>query len=46
MSSMSHNLTDDDLKTIADKAHGFVGADLAAVCKEGDSQLSNLVSVC
>ncbi|ELU08202.1 hypothetical protein CAPTEDRAFT_173267 [Capitella teleta] len=33
--STTHMLTKDLIQTIADKAHGFVGADLAAVCKEG-----------
>lgn len=27
-------LTQEDINTIASKAHGYVGADLAAVCRE------------
>ena len=33
----THSLSPADIKGIADEAHGFVGADLAAVCKEGRS---------
>lgn len=29
-----NTLTPDDIYTIASKAHGYVGADLAAVCRE------------
>ncbi|XP_071787469.1 ATPase family gene 2 protein homolog A-like [Asterias amurensis] len=29
-----HTLTERDIVTVADTAHGYVGADLAAVCKE------------
>ena len=35
LKSIKHTLTHDDVKHIADAAHGYVGADLAAVCKEG-----------
>ena len=35
LSSVDHNLSLDDIVSIATKAHGFVGADLSAVCKEG-----------
>ncbi|XP_002737071.1 ATPase family gene 2 protein homolog A-like [Saccoglossus kowalevskii] len=31
---MPHDLTDLDIDSIAESAHGYVGADLAAVCKE------------
>ncbi|XP_038062982.1 ATPase family protein 2 homolog [Patiria miniata] len=31
---MPHTLTDTDIVGVADMAHGYVGADLAAVCKE------------
>lgn len=34
MSSVNHNLTDDFIKSISDKSHGYVGADLSAVVKE------------
>ncbi|KAI8484995.1 spermatogenesis associated protein 5 [Branchiostoma belcheri] len=33
---MPHDLSPDDIASIADSAHGYVGADLTAVCKEGD----------
>jgi SpoVK/Ycf46/Vps4 family AAA+-type ATPase len=29
-----HSLTDGDLSSISARAHGFVGADIAAVCRE------------
>ncbi|XP_067250927.1 ATPase family gene 2 protein homolog A isoform X1 [Chanodichthys erythropterus] len=32
--SMPCDVTDDELQELADAAHGYVGADLAAVCKE------------
>ncbi|XP_078602105.1 ATPase family gene 2 protein homolog A-like [Branchiostoma floridae x Branchiostoma japonicum] len=31
---MPHNLSPEDITRIADSAHGYVGADLTAVCKE------------
>ena len=34
MSSERHSLTDEDIKTIASKTHGYVGADLSALCRE------------
>ncbi|XP_064608253.1 ATPase family gene 2 protein homolog A-like [Liolophura sinensis] len=30
-----NSLSDADIKSLSERAHGFVGADLAAVCKEG-----------
>eukprot|EP00058_Branchiostoma_floridae_P026208 XP_002611698.1 hypothetical protein BRAFLDRAFT_117082 [Branchiostoma floridae] len=35
MRKMPHNLSPEDITRIADSAHGYVGADLTAVCKEG-----------
>ncbi|KAK2829126.1 hypothetical protein Q7C36_017116 [Tachysurus vachellii] len=32
--SVPHNITAEELQELADVAHGYVGADLAAVCKE------------
>ncbi|XP_027027515.2 ATPase family protein 2 homolog isoform X1 [Tachysurus fulvidraco] len=32
--SVPHNITAEELQELADAAHGYVGADLAAVCKE------------
>ncbi|GAA6080691.1 ATPase family protein 2 homolog isoform X1, partial [Tachysurus ichikawai] len=32
--SVPHNITSEELQELADAAHGYVGADLAAVCKE------------
>lgn len=32
LSSVSHSLSENDLKAVAQAAHGFVGADLAALC--------------
>ena len=34
LSKFSHNLTFEDMQEIAEKCHGYVGADLLAVCKE------------
>ncbi|CCF56024.1 hypothetical protein KAFR_0A05890 [Kazachstania africana CBS 2517] len=34
MSSERHSLTEDNIKTIASKTHGYVGADLSALCRE------------
>lgn len=34
MSSERHTLVEDDIKTIASKTHGYVGADLSALCRE------------
>lgn len=34
MSSERHSLTADDVKLIASKTHGYVGADLSALCRE------------
>ncbi|KXN71983.1 AAA-domain-containing protein [Conidiobolus coronatus NRRL 28638] len=34
LNSVNHNLTDDFVKSISDKSHGYVGADLSAVVKE------------
>lgn len=34
LSSVSCSATADELTRVADDAHGYVGADLAAVCKE------------
>jgi len=31
---MQHNLTPENIHVIASKTHGFVGADLAALCRE------------
>ncbi len=31
---MPHSLTEDDISRLAAKAHGYVGADLCALCKE------------
>ena len=31
---VQHSLDDEDLKSIAQETHGFVGADLAALCNE------------
>ena len=36
MSALSHSLTVREVEDIADKAHGYVGADLAALCREGE----------
>nr|XP_054755238.1 ribosome biogenesis protein SPATA5-like [Lytechinus pictus] len=33
-SNLSHSLTADDLTMISDSSHGYVGADLTALCKE------------
>ncbi|KAL0175466.1 hypothetical protein M9458_027796, partial [Cirrhinus mrigala] len=32
--SMPCDVTDDELRELADAAHGYVGADLAGICKE------------
>lgn len=34
MSAERHTLTNDDIKLIASKTHGYVGADLSALCRE------------
>lgn len=34
MSEDRHTLTNDDIKNIASKTHGYVGADLSALCRE------------
>ncbi|KAK3611412.1 hypothetical protein CHS0354_034859 [Potamilus streckersoni] len=34
LSRIQHNLSPEDLKSVADVAHGFVGADLALMCRE------------
>ncbi|CCE61745.1 hypothetical protein TPHA_0B00730 [Tetrapisispora phaffii CBS 4417] len=34
MSPKRHNLSDEDIKVIAAKTHGYVGADLTALCRE------------
>ncbi|CCD27124.1 AAA family ATPase AFG2 NDAI_0J02320 [Naumovozyma dairenensis CBS 421] len=34
MSTERHTLTGEDIKTIASKTHGYVGADLSALCRE------------
>lgn len=34
MNSQKCALLDEDIKTVADKTHGYVGADLAALCRE------------
>ena len=34
MKRIPNTLTQHDISTIASKAHGYVGADLAAVCRE------------
>ena len=34
LSKVKHNLTEIDIHNIADAAHGYVGADLVALCKE------------
>ena len=39
--SVPHGLSDADLAEIAETTHGFVGADLAALCKEGNCSLTN-----
>lgn len=31
---MNHNLTEENISTLAVGGHGYVGADIAAVCKE------------
>jgi len=33
--SVKHDICKDDLVSVAACAHGYVGADLAAVCREG-----------
>lgn len=35
LGKMKHRLRTTDIHTVADSAHGYVGADLAALCKEG-----------
>ncbi|KAF3990131.1 hypothetical protein FT663_01503 [Candidozyma haemuli var. vulneris] len=35
MKSEKCNLSNDDIKEVASKTHGYVGADLAALCREG-----------
>lgn len=37
-----HSLTAEQLAQLADSAHGYVGADLAALCKEAGKTLSYL----
>jgi SpoVK/Ycf46/Vps4 family AAA+-type ATPase len=32
---LNHDLTVQEIQEVADAAHGYVGADLAALCKEG-----------
>jgi SpoVK/Ycf46/Vps4 family AAA+-type ATPase len=34
LARMSHNISTDDLQEVADSLHGFVAADIAAVCQE------------
>ncbi|KAI2656675.1 hypothetical protein H4Q32_020652 [Labeo rohita] len=43
--SMPCDVTDDELRELADAAHGYVGADLAAVCKEAGECLISEQSV-
>ena len=33
--STQSRMREEDIKHVADRAHGFVAADLAALCKEG-----------
>lgn len=34
MRNIPHQLSPAELKSLADRSHGYVGADLAAVCRE------------
>ncbi|XP_052277238.1 ribosome biogenesis protein SPATA5-like isoform X2 [Dreissena polymorpha] len=34
LGKLNHSLTDSEVRELADAAHGYVGADLAALCKE------------
>lgn len=34
MSKIPHQLSNDEMETLAGKSHGYVGADIAAVCRE------------
>lgn len=45
---MPCDVTDEELRELADAAHGYVGADLAAVCKEAgeDFKLINHIWAC
>lgn len=33
LQTYKHSCTEDDIHSIADRAHGYVGADLSAVCR-------------
>jgi len=35
LNAVSHELSSADIVDVANRAHGFVGADLAALCCEG-----------
>lgn len=35
MTRVNHDVSEGDLRVIADQAHGYVGADLAALMTEG-----------
>ncbi|KAJ7406757.1 spermatogenesis associated 5 [Willisornis vidua] len=39
LKKVPHSLTEVELAQLADSAHGYVGADLAALCKEADENL-------
>ncbi|KAG1137361.1 hypothetical protein G6F37_007521 [Rhizopus arrhizus] len=48
MSKIPHSLTDRELEQLAQKSHGYVGADIAAVCREAGLRCikrSNAMSV-
>jgi hypothetical protein len=40
---LNHDLTVQEIQEVADAAHGYVGADLAALCKEG---MTNIAFFC
>ncbi|XP_041358631.1 ATPase family protein 2 homolog isoform X2 [Gigantopelta aegis] len=44
--NVPHCLSDEDLTEIAETTHGFVGADLAALCKEAGLQAVKRLSSC
>lgn len=39
LSSVNHNLTKDEMKSLSDAAHGFVGADIANLCTQASMHM-------
>lgn len=45
LKKVPHSLTAAEMMQLADSAHGYVGADLAALCKEAGKDLCVLFSI-